>query len=184
MNDFNFFEPYLTKGRQQSDFSVSHRRLIIILILVLAAWPLFNIGYGTWLKREAANLQIEVMGNEKYLILDDVNKQQVYVANLQAQLAKIENVDKTLSDGEWLNEPFFFSLLSTLPKDVQAYSVSVLAEKTMSITGTTSNKPAIAEFESNIRETGRFDSIFVETISNEDGTYSFKMSFELKDGEN
>lgn len=50
----------------------------------------------------------------------------------------------------------------------------------MELSGSASNKPAIAELEHNIRDTDRFESLYVQTISNQDNTYSFKMEFNLK----
>lgn len=181
MHDLNFFEPYLTKGRQQQSASTFHSgRLIVVLLVVLAAWPLFNFGYGMWLKHEAVSLQAEVMNDENYPLLEEADAQKQYIAQLQNQLAALNATDKALKDGEWLNEPFLFSLLSTVPKDLKMEQVSVLPEKKIQVNGSAAGKPAIAELERNIRDADRFESVFVQSISNKDGTYSFNMEFELK----
>ncbi|MGE4352733.1 MAG: PilN domain-containing protein [Oscillospiraceae bacterium] len=183
MRDFNFFEPYLTRGKPQSNAAIPFKLLIILLAFILAAWPLFNLGYGIWLKNEAATIKAEVMNDADYPLLSEVDNQTQALGQLQAQLTNIENADKTLKENQWLDEPFFFSLLSTVPKDVQIESVSIAMDKSIGMSGIALSKPAIAELEYNIRKADRFDSLCVTSISNDEGAYSFDMTFTLKDGE-
>ena len=181
MHDFNFFEPYLTRGRQQeSASSFKYDLLIIFLLIALTAWPAYNLVRGFQLKRETASLKAEVVTNEKYALLDESKSLDQYVKKLQEQLKSVSDVDTNLKGSVWLNEPFLFSLLSTVPKDVQVEDFLVYSDKLVEISGVASNKPAIAEFERNLRETDRFESLYVESMSNENGTYNFKMGFQLK----
>lgn len=180
MNDFNFFEPYLTKGKQPNTSSFNPVPLICLLLFLLAAWPLFNLGRSIQLKSEAASLEAEVTGNEKYPLLAQADAQKQYIEQLQSQLTSLSNTDAELKSSEWLTEPFLFSLLSTIPKDLRVEDLSISPEEKVELSGSASNKPAIAELEHNIRETGRFESLYVQTISNQDNTYSFKMEFNLK----
>lgn len=180
MNDFNFFEPYLVKGKQPSASSFNPVPLICLLLALLAAWPLFNLGRSIQLKHEAASLEAEITGSEKYPLLAQADAQKQYIEQLQSQLTSLSNTDSALKNSEWLNEPFLFSLLSTVPKDLRVEDLSISPEKKVELSGSTSNKPAIAELEHNIRDTGRFESLYVQTISNQDDTYSFKMEFSLK----
>jgi len=184
MRDFNFFEPYLTRGKPQKDTAVSFKLLIVVLLLLVAAWPGYNFVYGMWLDREAEALKTEVTGSEKYPLLQQAEDEKAYISQLQTQLQGIESADTYLKDGEWLNEAFLFSLLSTVPKDVQIEDVQILEEKKIQLSGTASGKPAVAELETNVRNTDRFDLLYVESIINDEGTYGFKMEFVLKDGEN
>lgn len=183
MQDFNFFEPYLSKGRQQSTAAVHYGLIVLALAVALAAWPLFNLGYGLWLQRQTAALQAEVTGSEKYALLAQAEQEKAAVAQMQTQLNSLDQTDQALQSGEWLTEPFLFGLLSTVPKDVQLDSVSVQAEQKVALTGTASSKPAIAELACNIRSTDRFGSVYISSISEKDGSYSFDMSFSVKGGE-
>lgn len=183
MQDFNFFEPYLSKGRQQSATVVHYGLFLLIFAFLLAAWPLFNLGYGIWLQRQTASLEVQVTGSEKYPLLAQADQEKAAVAQMQAELGGLSKTDEALQAGEWLTEPFLFSLLSTVPKDVKLDSLSVQEGQKVALTGTASGKPAIAELAYNIRATDRFEGIYVSTISNKDGTYSFDMSFGLKGGE-
>jgi len=183
MHDFNFFEPYLAKGRQQqSADSIKFDLLAVLLLIILVSWPAYNFVCEYQLKRETSALKAEVATDEKYPLLEQSDALNQYITNLQGQLKAITDVDTKLKDGAWLNEPFLFSLLSTVPKDVQLQEIQVNMDKAIEISGVASNKPAIAELERNVRETDRFESLYMDSILNEDGTYSFHMQFQLKGG--
>lgn len=183
MQDFNFFEPYLGKGKQQSTAAVHFGLIVLALAVALAAWPLFNLGYGLWLQKQTAALQAEVTGSEKYALLAQAEQEKAAVAKMQTQMNSLDKTDQALKSGEWLTEPFLFSLLSTVPKDVKIGSLSVQPDKKVSLTGTASSKPAIAELAYNIRSTGRFGDAYISSIADKDGAYSFDMSFSVKGGE-
>lgn len=182
MHDFNFFELYGTKGRQQGASDFPFLKIILVLLAVLAAWPLFNLGYGAWLKYEEASLRNEVTSNEKYSLLKVANEETDTVAQMAVQTKALEILDQALKGSEWLDEPFFFALMSTVPKDVKFDAVSIFPNRTFIIDGTAANKASIAALENNIRETDRFDALYVKSITNEGGTYSFEMKFQLKGG--
>lgn len=183
MRDINFFEPYLTKGRPQGGSSGSIRPLVVALLLLLAAWPLATLGYSVWLDNQNETIKTKVMDDPNYQLLAEADSERQYVDEHQAQLADIQNVDSKLKGTEWLNEAFLYSVMSTVPKDVQITQLEI-GEKRITIAGTASGKPGIAELESNLRKADRFDALLVTSISNQEGMYSFEMTFELKDGEN
>ncbi len=183
MQDFNFFEPYLNKGKQRSAVVVRSGLLVIAFVALLAAWPLFNVGYGLWLQRQTAELEAEVTGSEKYPLLAQAEQEEATVAHLQVQVNSVDKADQALKAGEWITEPFLYSIVSAVPKDVKIDSLSVQAEKKVTVAGTASSKPAIAELSCNLRSTDRFEDVFISSISDKDGSYSFDMSFSVKDGE-
>ncbi|HWQ51006.1 MAG TPA: PilN domain-containing protein [Terriglobales bacterium] len=183
MKDFNFFEPYLNKGRQRSAVAVRSGLVVLVSAALLFAWPLFNFGYGLMLQRQTAQLQSEVTGSDKYPLLAAAKEAEAAVVKLQAHLNSLDSTDQTLEAGEWLTEPFLYSIVSAVPKDVKLDSLSVQTGKKVSLTGTATGKPAIAELSLNIRATDRFEGLYISSISNKDGSYSFDMSFSVKDGE-
>jgi Tfp pilus assembly protein PilN len=183
MQDFNFFEPYLNKGKQRSATASRYMMYAALFVGLLAAWPLVNFGYGLWLQRETAILSAEVTGSEKYPLLAKAKQTEADIAKMQSELAGVNATDQALKASEWLTEPLLYSIVSAVPKDVKIDSLSVQQDKKVSLTGTAAGKPAIAELSLNIRATERFDGIFISSISNKDGSYSFDMSFSVKEGE-
>lgn len=183
MRDFNFFEPYLNKGKQHSAAAVRTRLAAAAVAALLAAWPLFNVGYGLWLQRQTAGLQAVVSGSDKYPLLAQAEQAEADIARLQVQLNSLDQTDQALQAGEWLTEPFLYSIVSAVPKDVKMDSLSVQAEKKITVTGAATSKPAIAELAGNIRSTDRFERVYISSIFNKDGSYSFDMSFSVKGGE-
>lgn len=183
MQDFNFFEPYQNKGKQRSAVAARFGMYVTIFVGLLAAWPLINFGYGFWLQQQTAKLQTEVTGSEKYPLLAVAEQAKADIAKLQAEVTGLRSTDEALSASEWLTEPLLYSIVSAVPKDVKIDSLSVQSDKKVNLTGTASGKPAIAELSLNFRETNRFADIFISSIANKDGTYSFDISFGVKGGD-
>ncbi|MPM30550.1 hypothetical protein SDC9_77100 [bioreactor metagenome] len=183
MQDFNFFEPYLNKGKQRSAVATRFGMYVTIFVGLLAAWPLINFGYGFWLKQQATKLQTEIVSSDKYPLLAAAEQAKADVAKLQAEVTSLSSTDETLKASEWLTEPLLYSVVSAVPKDVKIDSLSVQADKKVNLTGTASGKPAIAELSTNIRATERFEGIYISSIANKDGTYSFDISFGVKGGD-
>ena len=183
MQDFNFFEPYLNKGKQRSAVATRFGMYAAIFVGLLAAWPLINFGYGFFLQRQTAKLQTEITGSEKYPLLAQAEQAKADIAKLQGEVASVSATDETLKASEWLTEPLLYSIVSAVPKDVKIDSLTVQADKKVNLTGTASGKPAIAELSVNFRATDRFEGIFISSIANKDGTYTFDMSFSVKGGD-
>jgi len=183
MQDFNFFEPYLNKGKQRSAVAARFGLYVTIFVGLLAAWPLTNFGYSFWLQQQTEKLQAEVTGSDKYPLLAVAEQTKADVMKLQGEVTSLRSTDEVLNAAEWLTEPLLYSIVSSVPKDVKVDSLSVQADKKVSLTGTAAGKPAIAELSLNVRDTDRFDDIFVSSIANKDGSYTFDISFRVKDGE-
>ena len=182
MQDFNFFELYIAKRRHQGASDIHLGKLLLVVLVILAVWPMFNIAYAQFLQWEGRSLERQVISHEKYSLMEVVDQETKYIEEMKAQLPDLDRVDKILKGMVWLDEPFFYGLMSTVPGDVRLDRVVILPDKTMTVEGTASGKPAIAELEHNIRETNRFASLQVSSISHEEDTYTFTMSFQLKGG--
>lgn len=180
MYDFNFFESLSPRSKQQDASSRSLLGLIVLLGILLAAWPLFNLGHSYKLNKDIETLKAQVTQDKKYPLLEQANALREYINQRNEQLSVLKKTDSELTDGEWLNEAFLYTLVSTAPKDLRFNQLSVLPEKTVKIAGIAKNKPAIAELERSLRDSDRFQVLHVESISNNEGTYDFIMNLELK----
>lgn len=180
MYDFNFFESLSPKSKQQDVSNQSFLGLIVLLGILLALWPLFNLGYSYKLNKDIAVLKVEVTQNEKYPLLEQAGALTEYVTQRKGQLTVLKKTDGELKDNEWLNEAFLYNLLSTAPKDLRLNRLAVLPEKKILIEGSAKNKPAIAELERSLRDSDRFEDLFVQSIANKEGTYDFNMNLMLK----
>lgn len=182
MQDFNFFEPYLVKTRQAGD-SLPLVPVVLLMVAILSAWPLFNLVYGLMIGRQVGALETEIVNSAEYPLLQTKANLSTEISQAQSSLGTMDQADQQIQGLEWLDEPFLFSLLSAVPKDIQLDSVSILAEKQVKLSGTAAGKPAIAELEHNLRQSSRFENLIVETIDSKLGTYNFQMSFSVKGGE-
>lgn len=182
MYDLNFFESFSPKGKHTASLFRSNMILIGILAAILAIWPIFNQAYSYKLEGDIAKLQAEVEKSEKYKLIEQTAALREYILERGNQLKVLQRKDKELQADEWLNEAFLYNLMSTAPKDLRFEKLAITPEKTISIEGAASNKPAIAELERSLRSSGRFSILHVQTIDRKEGTYQFVMNLELKGG--
>ncbi|HWQ30129.1 MAG TPA: hypothetical protein VN549_03990 [Negativicutes bacterium] len=181
MHDFNFFESIASKNKRQNASQGSYNSLMILLAVLVAAWPLFNLGYSYKLNRDIESLKNEVTLNQKYPLLEQAQAIRQYLEERGSQLAALKKADSEVKASEWLNEAFLYDLLSKAPRDMRIDMLTVAPEKAVLITGSAKNKPAIAELERRLRDCGRFRDLNVDTIDNKDGVYTFNMNLVLKD---
>lgn len=182
MYDLNFFESLSQKRNQQDASSRTLIQLTVLLVLLLAAWPLFNLGYSYQLKKEIIALEAQVTQNVKYPLLEQVNALSGYITERKGKLTELKKTDSEIKVSEWLNEAFLYTLVSSAPKDLRVNNLAILPKKTVQIAGSAKNKPAIAELERSLRDSGRFGDMLVQSIANKEGTYDFNMNLMLKGG--
>ena len=180
MYDFNFFESLSPRSKQQDASNGSLLALIALLGILLAAWPLFNLGYSYKLNKDISALEVQVTQDEKYPLLEQANALKEYIARRCEQLSVLKKTDTEVHESEWLNEAFLYNLVSTAPKDLRFSELTVQPEKNVQISGSARNKPAIAELERSLRDSDRFQVLHVESIVNNEGTYDFSMNLMLK----
>lgn len=180
MYDLNFFESLSPRSKQQDASSRSLIGLTVVLVILLAAWPLFNVGYSYKLNKDIVSLEVQVTQNEKYPLLEQANALSEYITQRKGQLAELKKTDSQMKESEWLNEAFLYTLLSTAPKDLRFNKLAVLPEKKVQLAGSAKNKPAIAELERSLRDSDRFQVLHVQSIANNEGAYDFMMNLMLK----
>jgi hypothetical protein len=182
MRDYNFFDPYVEKGKKHTGSSspIPYPVLIGILVVLLAAVPVFNFIRGFQMDAQISDLETSVLNDPNYPMLSEAMALRLGIEDGKVRLETLKKMDIVLIDMEWLDEPFLFSLMSTVPKDLEIKNMSVLQDKNIQISGSATNKPAIAELEYNLRNTERFENLLVRSISNAEGVYDFMMTLQLK----
>jgi hypothetical protein len=186
MRDYNFFQPYLSrgKGRGQSDDQFPYVLFVLLLIIAVAALPAYNYYRLMELDAEVDRLSTSVLNDPNYGLLSEVSTAQGIVNNARANLATLQQIDTNLTGAEWIREPFLEAVTGVFPRDVAMRNLTISPSGQVQITGEATNKPAIAELQLNLRNTGHFTNLHVPTISRgqEDGggTFSFVLLAQVK----
>lgn len=182
MRDYNFFEPYVDRSRKSTSTSNFNYPLIIALLVILvAALPVFNLVRSFMLDSEIETLEADVLNHPKYPLLAEADMMRAGIIDGKVRLETLKKMDTVLTGQEWLDEPFLFSLMGTVPRDLEIKNMALNPGKEIQISGSATNKPAIAELEFNLRNTQRFENLLVRSINNtETGFYDFTMTLRVK----
>jgi hypothetical protein len=157
--------------------------IIILLAVVLAAFPLFNMYRLSQLDQEISSLQDSVLNDPNYPLLSQVSSTRAVVNEARGRLTTARQMDVALKTMDWLNEDFLLVLTGYVPRDVEITSIGVSPSGAVQMSGRATNRVAIAELEFNYRNTGRFTDLFIGNISRDGGTadiYSFTLTMQTK----
>ena len=82
---------------------------------------------------------------------------------------------------EWISEKVLQVLNDTVPKQIQ-FNVVAMANRDVQISGISVDRPAIAEMEYALRQSGIAEDIMVSSIlRDENGAYQYSINFKAKD---
>jgi len=182
MRDFNFFEYFEQKGKQQKGRRVSYPILLLVIVVAATAWPLTNIVRIHWMQRTAENRQHQLETDERYPLLTEVDELHAELEEERNRLAELENAAEQIKNREIIDEQLLFTIASSMPADTSLSSLTI-NQSEVRMTGNALSKPAIAELEHNLRRTGQFEEIFVPSISENDGEWQFQIAYQVAGGE-
>lgn len=186
MRDYNFFQPYLFggRGRGPSDDQFPYVLFILLLVIAAAALPAYNYYRLMQLDAEVSQLSTSVLNDPDYALLAEVSTAQGIVNNARINLAALQQIDVNLAASEWVRAPFLEALTGVFPRDIAMRNLTISPNGQVQITGEATNKPAIAELQLNLRNTGHFTNLHVPTISRDQqdggGTFSFVLLAQVK----
>jgi len=192
MQDYNFFAPFL-RGRKKPENKTISWGVIGILVLVGAiAWPAYNFVQLRILDSRIEGMQQDLISSPDYPKMEQVD---ALLSRLQEQRVLLSSLDQTAEQIEQIqgvDEQLLFSISVATPMDITLQSLDV-NQGVISIQGTAASKPAVAEYEYNLRELGLFERIFVPVISDQTtegeeqdqeqpGAWQFNMDLQLEGG--
>lgn len=185
MRDYNFFQPFVGgTARRSGDDYFPVIPVILLMVLILAAWPGYNYYRLTGLKQEVDLLSADVLNHPDYGLLAEVSSQRGVVQDSRNRLTTAQKMDVALTASEWLDEELLTILLDVFPRDLAIDSLSLGSGGQIQLSGSATNKPAIAELEYNLRRTGRFENLhvpsIVRTASGRVDIFTFSLSMQVK----
>jgi type IV pilus assembly protein PilN len=196
MRDMNFFAPFKTqKGRPKQGRVM--RVLIILVFACLIIIPAVMYFMLSKLNRDIDAIKGVLMNPKNQEIMTTLENKSAAVAQLQSDLDILNVSSAVVKSEQWLTDELLRIVIDTLPKQMYltelnltvSTSTDPIVEGTVpvmlngfTLRGEAVDKPAIAEFEYNLRQTGEFRDIFVQTISEAEGVLTFSAQFNVKEG--
>jgi len=177
MKDFNFFEPYIASTKKKDK---KQKKSPILRILVVLFWIAVILVpsyiYGTiYLDRQAIDeMEIELSKPKMKDALQRVQTKRIQINQLNELNEDLFQIDKTLAGTEVLTEYQMQAIVAAIPENIYIDSLEMSGEK-VSIFGYGHRRSAIAEFELNIRKSGIFQAVLLESIESVQAPYSYTL---------
>lgn len=185
MNDYNFFENYTTVKEKRS-VSVQVTMLICALVLLgLAFYGFQNFRSLESAKEKLADLDTELMTLKLDQDIIRVIDKTELEGNLADIVTKIDLANQDIQNRVTVEERMLILLADTLPMDVSLTNFAINGPS-ITANGSADTKPAIAEFEYNLRHSKDVTDVTIGSISKREGEdedgYSFNISIGLTAG--
>ncbi|MDW7678817.1 MAG: PilN domain-containing protein [Bacillota bacterium] len=182
MRDFNFFEAFEQKKKRGDGPRIAYPLVLVLVVLAAAAWPAYNFFQLYQLNNSIAEHEQRLVTDPRYPLFEEVEQKEAELAEEQRILASLEASAEEIHSREVIDELLLFTIVSSMPEDTAMNSMNI-SGRNITVNGVARSKPAIAEFEYNIRNTERFERIFIPSISESGDMWQFNMAFSLKEGD-
>jgi len=182
MRDFNFFEPYLNKNTNPLGGKTGKNLLIAGTVTLLILYPLYNGLQIYKANREVATVGGLVQSSEiqqgKYL-MKKLTKQR---HDLEGRKEKLVGLEETYRERDVINDLLIHTINDHIPQAVFLESMKISDGK-IQIQGVSKDKRSIALLENNLRNNEEFKGVFISSIIEDLGSYTFTLSFSIKGGD-
>lgn len=188
MMDLNFFDSFAKdkkqkiKGEKSSVLPYLLAGLILIAIIGVTIYNMFSM---ITLKKSIESYERELNDPEVVAKLKEVEEKEMKIKTIEQERIFLEELEVSMKDIDSVTRSLMDLVASKVTNNLYLTNIDVNL-KTISIEGNSLSKLEIAQFEYNLRASGKFDGIYVENISKEVGEtpvpyFKFSMKFHATD---
>lgn len=182
MRDLNFFETYIDK----SEFKIDRGIIFVLIASLIVVMFIFNSIYNSFVIRQKTR-EVEILKSnaEDIEVLAKVEKiktKKEEVEVFSESLERIEYLDETIKSKDIIDEELLNFITVRMPKNLFLTYLNI-GEAGIQIEGISRDKLSIARFEKALEDLGDLEDleeIFIESITLEDGSYTFTMDIILE----
>ena len=188
MMDLNFFDGFAKdkkqkiKGEKSSVLPYLIAGLILIAIIGITIYNIFSM---ITLKKSIESYEKKLNDPEVVAKLKEVEEKEMKIKTIEQERVFLEELEVSMKDIDSVTRSLMDLVASKVTNNLYLTNIDVNL-KTISIEGNSLSKLEIAQFEYNLRASGKFDGIYVESISKEVGEtpvpyFKFSMKFHATD---
>ncbi|MDO5062922.1 MAG: PilN domain-containing protein [Peptostreptococcaceae bacterium] len=177
---YNFFEPFLREVKPEKK---NNTNLIIFTLMILAVGFIgASFGYTIFQKK---NLEKEIAEVDMFFE-DEVIKAKI--VEIDAKLAEIQDIklkqqylqylEKDMKSIDVVNDQLLDFIKNEIVQDLSVDSLSIDQQGKVSLQGVSLTKMGIAQFEHDLRNSGKFHEVFVPNIKKDEAYFSFNIEFD------
>ncbi|ABR49601.1 Fimbrial assembly family protein [Alkaliphilus metalliredigens QYMF] len=180
MRDLNFFEPYIVEPEKTSSKRLILIALTTILIFVLIFYPILNFFEIKSIKNEITFINESLNSLENQKKLDTIQNKKQSLEAFKSEFDILLQLDHQIKNRDVINDELMLQISKQIPNDIFFESMSINGEQ-VHIQGNAYLKLDIAQMEHNLRYNGDFYEIFIPSITENDGFYSFSITFKVRE---
>lgn len=183
MRDLNFFLPYQVKIEKTDKGKLLSVSLVLILVGLIGIGTAFQLLQIRGLSREQQELKA-LMSDEAYVMrVEQARVKMDEFTELQEEAEFFEGLQGNMTKIHRVNEHIMKFLSKEMVKNLFLMNLNI-EDQTITLGGRALTKKAIAQFEYDLRHTGKFENIRISEITKtdeDDKYYDFIMTIETKD---
>lgn len=183
MRDLNFFLPYQIKTDKTDKSRLLSVSLVLIILGLIGITTAYQFLQIRGLTREQQELNA-IMSNEEYVMrVEHARVKMDEYTTLKDEADFFEGLQGNMTKIHRVNEHIMKFLSKEMIKNLFLMKLSI-EDQTIVLGGRALTKKAIAQFEYDLRHTGKFENIRISEITKtdeDDKYYDFNMIIETKD---
>ncbi len=181
MSDYNFFNDLSIKKEKKSTSFVITLLVCILLLVSMAGLFGYNYYIRTYLEVDLANTNTAITEIKASEDLGRILHKKEILDNLETIIRNIEVANTTIQGRHQVQENVFAMISDTMPMDVELTAIDI-GDGVITMSGFALNKPAIAEFEHNLRQMTSVSDLFISEIVNNEINYGFVIQVQVGGG--
>ncbi|AOY77050.1 PilN domain-containing protein [Clostridium formicaceticum] len=180
MRDFNFFEPYIKEPEKTNSKRLVTLSVLTIVGFMMIFYPVKNFYEVKTLQKEIAALNEVLEAPENIHKLQHIEVLGIELAELKEKQQLFNDLQTSMEEQEIISDLLIQWILQEIPHDIYFDSINV-TEDEIQIQSKAPHKFVIAQMEHNLRHSIHFDEVFIPSITENNGYYSFSITFKAKD---
>lgn len=179
MVDYNFFEGYKLKRAKNTAGIRLFNVFFLVSLMALATYIGFNYYRINLQNQELSQLEVKLFEIKRTEDITRITEKQNLLVELTQIVDAMEVAGDDINKSSRIDEDLIVTIADALPSDVRINSLSIAADG-ITISGEGMSKPAIAEFEYNLRKVPSFSSVFINSIErSEEENFIFSVALTI-----
>lgn len=182
MNDINFLKEYSVKtSKVNSRYILLIASIIILCVSIMKSFD--NHNKINQLSLEIELLEINRQNEILNMELDTENNLDIAKTEIEERYNRIVDFDDFMKSNYIIDEVLLMKIVDTIPSDLFLESI-YMDQNIVSLTGSSTDKLLIAEFQNNLKSIISIKNVFVDSIYKDDNQEKFSLNIYLRGIEN
>lgn len=185
MRDYNFFEVF-SKEKKRDEFKFIYvGGLTIIIVVAMVSVYLVSVFKIKGIEADITSMETTINSGKFSLALKEKSLGEKKLDVLNRYVASINIINSAVSNEDYINTELIKTISNVVPQNISFQNISI-ANKIITMSGTSSTRVAIGELEYNLKKLEKFEDIHVSSMSasSEDianSSFKFNLTFKLKE---